>query len=266
MSTRPTPVVVLESFRGEYADRSAWAVVRVDGPGWIGTLPVHELELLCAGPDGVPLHGLPHRREGDHVEITLGPARVRGRVAEWRDLVERLLTTPRTTGELLESPSGRPWDGPVSDVRVADVRVAHEPARPETPAEVLAAAAGMDLDRFIELLGDVWRAVPGEGPLGTYLWGEPAQLAAEPVLDGLEIGTPRARWTTHLSHYEVLDRRLVTGDQTDEEVRDAVAPLLRRRRRGFRWCRYCGQMLAPDARFARDTCYGCATARLGVVY
>ena len=41
---------------------------------------------------------------------------------------------------------------------------------------------------------------------------------------------------------------------------------LRQRRRSFTWCRYCGDQLEPEARYDRDTCYGCASDVLGIDY
>jgi len=44
-----------------------------------------------------------------------------------------------------------------------------------------------------------------------------------------------------------------------------VGELLKRRRSGFRYCRYCRQVTPPELRDG-DSCMGCASRWEGVVY
>jgi hypothetical protein len=66
--------------------------------------------------------------------------------------------------------------------------------------------------------------------------------------------------------YDAVNLVPVSSDMPRRMIEAFVKERLRRRRRSFTWCRYCGNHLVPEARYDRETCFGCATLVFGVVY
>lgn len=148
--------------------------------------------------------------------------------------------------------------------------------------EVLARDLRLSVERFVEVFGAGWQPLPQEridydaDPSGMgelfgpwYMAGEPFQLALRPTDHGVELGVPVGQWAgAHGLHWQVRDRRLVPGigEELVTEAPPAVAAVLKRRRSGFRYCRYCRRHVGPEERYAHDICFGCATDWLGVVY
>jgi hypothetical protein len=158
----------------------------------------------------------------------------------------------------------------------------HELRTQRTEAE-LAARVMLATDEFIELFGTGWRrsaphdydydADPSGGLSGPsepwYVAGEPPQLMLRPHSDALDLAIPHGRWTrgTHGLAYEPDSQRTIwLRDWNSTVVSDVVAYLLKRRRRTFRYCRYCKRQTPPELRAEIDVCMGCAGSVLGVVY
>jgi hypothetical protein len=158
----------------------------------------------------------------------------------------------------------------------------HELRTQRTEAE-LAARVMLATDEFIELFGTGWRrsaphdydydADPSGGLSGLsepwYVAGEPPQLMLRPHSDALDLAIPHGRWTrgTHGLAYEPDSQRTIwLRDWNSTVVSDVVAYLLKRRRRTFRYCRYCKRQTPPELRAEIDVCMGCAGSVLGVVY
>ena len=82
-------------------------------------------------------------------------------------------------------------------------------------------------------------------------------LVARPVGEWLH----GSHGLTHLPGVvAVVDAQHLTA--LGEQVSTVVAS----RRRSFRMCRYCRDLVPPEHRFAHDVCHGCATRWSGVVY
>lgn len=257
----------------------AWGLVEVGPPRWMCTLPVHELVGLVRGgvPD-VDLRRLPYQWLGADLVIQFGPACVIGSADDWLSLCRRLLDSAESTEGVYELPGTQPWSGPTLEVAVRSIAVgdSEEPEH-RSPVAQLAAAGGFDEREFVELFGADWAPsakAHNQDEISIlderlFLWGTPPQLGAVVAHDGnyLEIGIPRGSWPGPGElRYRIDDPTPISREVPDEEIRDAVQDHLRRRRRSFGWCRYCGERVAPEQRFEPGVCYGCASTWFGVVY
>ncbi len=143
---------------------------------------------------------------------------------------------------------------------------------------VLAEEAAMAPADFSRWFGAGWRAAPLTGLLPwspdrtTTPWclsGAPVQLMLRAGQGIVEVAIPAGVWE-HGTHGLVwLPHEIETVDvrAADEEVVvAAVTRLLRRRRAGFRYCRYCRDLTPPEQRFEPDVCMACASRWLGVAY
>ncbi len=63
-----------------------------------------------------------------------------------------------------------------------------------------------------------------------------------------------------------LWKRVRARDLSDERLRELIDAARRVRQREFRRCRFCGERVPPEHRFDKDTCHGCASSHLQVVY
>lgn len=155
---------------------------------------------------------------------------------------------------------------------------------PYDPAadEYLAGALGMAARDFVEMFGSGWStdapilpAVDAEPSGGRNGWfepwfvsGRPAQLMLRVDDPVAELAIPRGRWVygTHGLGYEPIERRRVVPRERPDEAESVIREFLKRRRSGFRYCRYCRQITPPELRIASDCCMTCATIHQGVVY
>jgi hypothetical protein len=153
-----------------------------------------------------------------------------------------------------------------------------------TVTEQLAEAVGLPVTNFVEVFGAPWRpyeerfvdydADPsGSGNLfgSWYLAGDPVQLMLRPLEPGeVELAVPVARGggatQDHVWMPAAERLTLDAGPRLLETAPPVVAALLKRRRSGFRYCRYCRSLTPPEERYAPDVCYGCAGAWLDIVY
>ena len=133
-------------------------------------------------------------------------------------------------------------------------------------------ASQLDLpaDEFIEIFGLDWRPLGRAGSLEQDqedLWkgpwfvsGDPAQLLMRESWDGVELAMPRGQWQppNHLATIPT-NAVVVRRDTASTPVTQAlVADMLKRRRAGFRYCRFCHDHVPPERRERPDCCYGCA--------
>lgn len=246
---------------------------------WMATVPLDEIVEIVESRGKPRLRGIPWRWDDNDLVVELGPVHLWGTGDDWLSLARRLIDGAGSTGQLYETPGTRPWSGSSEDLRVTDLvpgeqgLMAHRGGnRPSSP---LAEAGGFSDDEFRELFGLDWRpalnapvaAQPEMRLDQVYLWGEPAQLAATVSPDGLSIGQAAGQWIGHEGvMYEAVDLIPVSSDMPRPVIEALVKDRLRRRRRSFTWCRYCGDQLVPEARYDRETCFGCATLVFGVVY
>lgn len=287
LSGRPAGSVTMKGYvRDQVSSASsewprAWVIVTADPGRWRATLPLHELiELLAEPRRGIRLGGLPYLWGGRELVVQFGPTSVRSSSAGWRGLARRVLATAGSASRLHETPQPRPWDGPTAEIDARDVDVpdAEIPwwlPPSGSPDRLLASAGGFEDWEFVQLLGGGWTPVrgevtPSEEPSAAkdiFHWGEPPQLAAAVVHDGLHVG--QARYGFRGPAQEVAELREpvpFNGTMPLRQLTDIRDGLLHRRRRSFSWCRSCGSQLAPERRHRRDLCHGCASRTEGVVY
>lgn len=258
---------------------SCYVVVDTEPEHWMATLPLDEIVEIIESRGMPPLRGIPWRWDAHDLVVEFGPVHLWGTGDEWLSLARRLIDAARSAGQLYEAPGTRPWSGPSEDLRVTELApgeqglMAHRGENRSTSP--LAKAGGFSDDEFLELFGLDWRPALNAQDSGrpetlldqVYLWGEPVQLAALVSPSGLSIGQPAGQWVGHEGvTYEAVDLVPVSGDMPRPMIETFVKERLRRRRRSFTWCRYCGNQLVPEARYDRETCFGCATFVFGVVY
>jgi hypothetical protein len=256
-----------------------YIVVSTSPESWMATFSLRELMDVLDGRSAARLRRIPYQWQMDELVVNFGPAHVRGDVDGWLALARRVLDSASSARELMEAPGARPWNGPTELLSVDAVEVRGgargrgDTATPETPDSRLAAAGGFSDEEFCDLFGLGWQRVeePRQDELfaaETFLWGDPVQLAAEIGEDGrLRLGTPSGSWGGPAGlDFHVADAVPLDVSMPQPMIESLVRDLLRRRRRTFSWCRYCGKPLAPEDRMKRDVCYGCGTSVLGYVY
>jgi hypothetical protein len=256
-----------------------YVVVSTSPESWMATFSTEELTDVLDGRSAARLRGIPCRWQGDELLVSFGPVHVRGDAEGWLALARRVVDRASSAGELLEAPGARPWSGPTVLLPVDAVDVPGEArgggdtTTPEKPDSRLAAAGGFSDEEFRDLFGVGWRRVesPRQDELlaaETFLWGEPVQLAAQiDVERRLRVGLPSGRWNGPGGlEFDVPDPVPLDASMPQPVIESFVRDLLRRRRRAFSWCRYCGKPLAPEDRMEREVCYGCGTSVLGYVY
>lgn len=103
--------------------------------------------------------------------------------------------------------------------------------------------------------------------------GEDALVAIAIEADAVMVGPGRYSWhgpTMPLPGVRDPERFDIRGGLNDaliEQMQQAVHRSIRRRRCGFRRCRYCGELSPPEHRNVEPTvCDGCAQRHLGVVF
>lgn len=256
-----------------------YVVVSTSPESWMATFSTAELMDVLDGRETARLRRIPYRWQGDHLVVSFGPAHVRGDAEGWLALARRVVDSASSAGELLEAPGARSWSGPtvllpIDAVDVpSDARGRGDAARPKTPDARLAAAGGFSDEEFCDLFGLGWRRAESSSQdelfaTETFLWGDPVQLAAEIDVEGrLRVGLPAGRWNGPGGlEFDVPDPVPLDASMPQPVIESFVRDLLRRRRRTFSWCRYCGKPLAPEDRMERDVCYGCGTSVLGYAY
>lgn len=150
----------------------------------------------------------------------------------------------------------------------------------ESPLVILTQVTGLDQRAFIDLFGAAWSRVGHEpdgyrydtdllsAPVQLFVFGDPTQLAAKvtPIFPDVQltIGLPEVCWDGHTPTMSIIDEVEISLPIDQEEVRHIVTRLLRKRRRTFRYCRYCGTVTPPEHGGA--TCHGCRSQWLGVVF
>jgi hypothetical protein len=255
---------------------TTYVVVDTSPERWKATLELTGLIDILDGREG-GLRRIPHQWDGEDLVVELGPVHVRGDRQGWRTLARRVLGAAGSSADLYDVPAARPWGGPsvtipVDQVGVLDDQGAPRADEPETTSvdSILAAAGGFSEEEFGQLFGFGWQPVEptAVSTPPVYLWGNPAQLGAQTSEDGrLQLGQPRGSWPEPGElHMELVEPTVVDSSQPRPMIETFVADLLRRRRRTFTWCRYCGDPLAPEQRLERNVCHGCGTSVLGVVY
>lgn len=256
-----------------------YVVVSTSPESWRATFSLGELMDVLEGRGPARLRRIPYRWQGDELVVGFGPVHVRGDNEGWLVLARRVVDTASSAGELLEAPGARPWSGPTVLLPVGSVEVlGAEPRRddtapPESPDSRLAAAGGFSDGGFCDIFGVGWHPlepISRDELFATekFIWGEPVQLAADIDMDGrLRVGLPSGSWSGACGlHFDILDPVPVDARMPRKVIESFVRDLLRRRRRSFSWCRYCGRLLAPEDRVERDVCFGCGTSVLGHVY
>lgn len=136
-------------------------------------------------------------------------------------------------------------------------------------------AWGWSARDVVDVIGGGWQPYAVE-PAGSefdlarwYVAGRPVQLMLGLDGDRVVLAVPEGRWSGAStlryapapSHFVVLEAR-----ELRDKAPEIVRTLLARRRRSFRWCRYCRRVTAPEELMDADQCMRCASAWDGVVY
>jgi hypothetical protein len=84
----------------------------------------------------------------------------------------------------------------------------------------------------------------------------------------LDIRLPTTRWNGPAWPMRTTRRWkcIKLADVTDEALMTQVQRAHAARRTEYRICRFCGRSVPVEHRFDNDTCHGCASTHLGVVY
>lgn len=242
----------------------AYVVVVTSPHTWMTTFSLGELIAVLDGQGPATLRGIPYAWHDAELVVSFGPAQVVGDREGWLALARRLVESASSASELLEAPGARRWSGATESLSVDAVELGDgargrgDGATPQTPDAMLAAAGGFSDAEFLDVFGFGWR--PGRSleedelfAAEVFVRGSPVQLAAAVGKDGkLGVGRPSGRWNGPGSlEYTVDDAVALDGGMPRQVIESHVSDLLRRRRRTFSWCRYCGSPLAPENRLAR---------------
>lgn len=89
--------------------------------------------------------------------------------------------------------------------------------------------------------------------------------------EAIEVRLPAVEWTMGAfapACASKLWRRIKARDIDDGKIdlREALRKAQEKRRRQFRKCKYCGQMVPPEHRHGKDVCHGCAERHDGIVH
>lgn len=94
--------------------------------------------------------------------------------------------------------------------------------------------------------------------------------------DGLEFGYEAYQWDGPLhAPYLVLHKKnslpwdgldSLGKDDQHELINSILLKTIQSRKRQYRKCQFCAKKISVENRFDRDTCHGCATEHLGVLY
>ena len=87
--------------------------------------------------------------------------------------------------------------------------------------------------------------------------------------DAVELRLPTVVWVGQTPEATTrLWRRIPLADAGPgtDEIRDAVRRARRARKREWATCRFCGERVPREHRIDADTCHGCASEHLGVVF
>ncbi|MGG3235586.1 hypothetical protein ABEP17_19355 [Priestia flexa] len=94
--------------------------------------------------------------------------------------------------------------------------------------------------------------------------------------DGLEFGYEATQWNgympspapgvyrKHSLSWETLQS--LSKVEQQEIILELLMKTINTRKRQYRKCQFCGEKVAVENRFDKDTCHGCASEHLGVVY
>ncbi|MCH6265080.1 hypothetical protein [Neobacillus citreus] len=95
------------------------------------------------------------------------------------------------------------------------------------------------------------------------------------TLLGLEIGYEATLWLDghtpvaglmkkHLLTWETLQS--LNNEKQQEMILELLMKTIHSRKRQYRKCQFCEEKLPVEHRFDKDTCFGCASERWGIVY
>ncbi|WP_050632211.1 hypothetical protein [Bacillus andreraoultii] len=98
------------------------------------------------------------------------------------------------------------------------------------------------------------------------------------TVDDLEFGYEATQWDgympspvpvpgvykKHSLSWETLQS--LSKVEQQEMILELLMKTINTRKRQYRKCQFCGEKVAVEHRFAKDTCHGCASEHFGVVY
>lgn len=96
------------------------------------------------------------------------------------------------------------------------------------------------------------------------------------TVDGLEFGYEATQWDgympspvpgiyiKHSLTWETL--HTLNKEQQQEIILELLMKTINTRKRQYRKCQFCGEKVAVEHRFDKDTCHSCASEHFGVVY
>lgn len=88
--------------------------------------------------------------------------------------------------------------------------------------------------------------------------------------EGVQVRIPCVHWlgphSPRSSSRPDASVGITTGPEGLLEALDLIHAGVRKRRRQYRTCRFCGERFPPEHRFEKDVCDGCAERHLGVIH
>lgn len=132
----------------------------------------------------------------------------------------------------------------------------------------LADRLGLPVSELVEVLGAGWFAFSNPSGEAWFMAGDPPRSMVRVTAEDVRVAMPRGRWAGpgELTYEPVDEQRFSWSNLDLRQIAVAVRVAEQRRRRSFRYCRYCRDPIAPEHRFEPNICQGCASTWLGVVY
>ncbi|MCM3390243.1 hypothetical protein M3649_19275 [Ureibacillus chungkukjangi] len=107
-------------------------------------------------------------------------------------------------------------------------------------------------------------------------YGEHPEIYIRTTDDGLEFGFEATQWDgpipasvpgVYKKHYLTWGNlQLLNKEEQQEMVLELLMKTINSRKRQYRKCQFCGEKVAVEHRFDKDTCHGCASTNFGVLY
>lgn len=100
------------------------------------------------------------------------------------------------------------------------------------------------------------------------------EVYIRPTNEGLELGFEGTKWYGHTPSPFMYKKHILiwetlqslNKEQQQERILELLMKTIISRKRQYRKCQFCGEKVAVEHRFDKDTCHGCASEHFGVVY
>lgn len=96
----------------------------------------------------------------------------------------------------------------------------------------------------------------------------------KPTKKGLEFGYEGVKWNGQIPELYFYKKHLLNWndfekfntEERQEKILELLMKTMNTRKRQYKECQFCGEKVATEHRFDKNTCHGCASEHLGVVY